>query len=314
MRKASARAPSFFVDEDLRQRYLAAYEHVLAGWPVPYDRLSVPTDLGTTHVIVCGSPVAPPVVLLHAAMATATIWRPNVVGLSSHFRVYAVDVIGQGGLSVATRKIRTRHDYIGWMNSLFDELGIAKASIVGNSYGGFLAFNQASLAPDRVERIVAISPPGVFVSLWRLAPRFIWGTARELARRLRGGRRKKRSIADFLAPGAQFREEDAAWIALSEQFVNGGVRMNAAMPTVFSKSELQSIVVPAMLLIAEHETMYDPNRTLRIACSRMPALRAEIVEGAHHLAAMARPEFVNDTILRFLGSAPNDRMQPLGLA
>jgi pimeloyl-ACP methyl ester carboxylesterase len=285
---------------------LAAYEQVVSGWPVPYDRRLVPTELGTTHVIACGPPDAPALVLLHAAMATATIWRPNVAGLSRHFRLYAVDVIGQGGRSVATRKIRTRHDYVRWMNSLFDELGIAKASLVGNSYGGFLAFNQASLAPDRVERIVAISPPGVFVSLWRLAPRFIWSAARRLAQRLLGVQQRKRSIADFLAPGATFREEDAAWVALSEQFVNGGVRMNAPIPKVFSNAELRSIAAPAMLLIAEHETMYNPDRTLRVACSRMPALKAEIVRGAHHLAAMADPEFVNSTILRFLWPALDD--------
>jgi pimeloyl-ACP methyl ester carboxylesterase len=61
-----------------------------------------------------------------------------------------------------------------------------------------------------------------------------------------------------------------------------------------------------MLLIAEHETMYDPNRTLRVACSRMPALKAEIVDGAHHLAAMACPELVNGRVLRFLRSVPDD--------
>ncbi len=38
--------------------------------------------------------------------------------------------------------------------------------------------------------------------------------------------------------------------------------------------------------------------------SRMPSLRGEIVPGAHHLAALARPDVVNRRILEFLRAAP----------
>lgn len=246
---------------------------------------------------------APPLVLLHAVMTTATVWRPNVLTLSQHFRVYAVDVIGQGGYSVGTRKIRKRQDYVGWMNQLFDGLGIRKALIVGNSFGGFLAFNQASLAPDRVEGIIAISPPGVFVSLLSRAGRFLIRMLTSTTLRLIGVRPRRKTIADFLAPGTEFRSEDADWLAFSEHFVNGGVRWNAAIPRVFSDSELRSLAVPALLLIAERETMYEPEETLRIALARMPGLQGAIVPGAHHLAAMADPEFVNSAIVRFFRTA-----------
>src|SRR4051812_15674544 len=136
MSKPAPQAPAFFKDDAAKARYMAAYDAVLAGWPVPYESLTVPTDLGPTHVIASGAADTPPLVLLHAAMATGAVWRPNVEALSRHFRVYAVDVAGQGGRSVATRKVRDRQDYADWMNALFDGLGIGKASIVGNSYGG----------------------------------------------------------------------------------------------------------------------------------------------------------------------------------
>lgn len=293
-------AQPFFADESVRRSYLSAYDRVLAGWPVPFERLMIPTELGDTHVIVSGAADAPPLVLLHAAMATATVWRPNVLELSRHYRVCCVDVIGQGGYSHATRKIRKRQDYLGWMNQLFDRLQIPEAMIVGNSYGGFLAFNQASLAPDRVARIVAISPPGVFVSLLPLTGRFLRRMLISTATRLMGVKPKRKTIADFLAPGAVFRPEDADWLAFSETFVNGGVRMNAAMPRVFSAAELRSLAVPALLLIAEHETMYKPEKALRIARARTPTLQGAIVPRAHHLAAMADPEFVNRAIIQFL--------------
>ena len=138
---------------------------MLAKWPIAYEEITVPTRLGATHVIASGPADAPPLVLLHAAMATATVWRPNVEALSQYFRVYAVDVVGQGGRTVASRKVESRRVYADWLNDLFDGLGIARASIVGDSYGGFVAFNQAAMAPERIDRVVLISPAGGFVSI-----------------------------------------------------------------------------------------------------------------------------------------------------
>ena len=132
---------AFFKTEAAEDRSLAFYDAVLAKWPVAYEEIKVPTRLGPTQVIASGRHDAPPLILLHAAMATATVWRPNVEALSEHFRVYAVDIVGQGGRTVAIRKIDSRRDYADWLNDLFDGLGIARASIVGNSFGGFIALN-----------------------------------------------------------------------------------------------------------------------------------------------------------------------------
>jgi pimeloyl-ACP methyl ester carboxylesterase len=43
---------------------------------------------------------------------------------------------------------------------LMDQLGIARASLVGNSLGGRIAWNFAALHPDRVAKLVLISPDG----------------------------------------------------------------------------------------------------------------------------------------------------------
>lgn len=43
---------------------MAAYDAVLRDWPVAYEELDLPTRVGTTHVIACGPPDAPPLVML----------------------------------------------------------------------------------------------------------------------------------------------------------------------------------------------------------------------------------------------------------
>ena len=77
-------------------------------------------------------------------------------------------------------------------------------------------------------------------------------------------------------------------------------RPNTVSPIVFSASELKAIRAPTLLLIGENERLYDPHATLKRALKRMPCLSGAIVPNAHHLAAMAQPDDVNERIIRFL--------------
>jgi pimeloyl-ACP methyl ester carboxylesterase len=291
---------AFFKTEAAEARYLAAYDAVLAKWPVAYEEITVPTRLGATHVIASGAADAPPLVLLHAAMATATVWRPNVEALSEHFRVYAVDVIGQGGRSVASRKIESRRDYADWLNDLLDGLGVARASVVGNSYGGFIALNQAAMTPERIERVVLISPGGGFVSIMPVFGSMIYQAVKGTLRRAFGANAPRPDLLAAIAGPAGFNEGDEDWLALARQLLDGSKRINMIMPAVLSDAELSAIRAPTLLLIAEHEILYEPHATLRTAMTRMPGLEGEIVRGAHHLAAMAQPNAVSARIVDFL--------------
>ena len=291
---------AFFKTEAAEARYMAAYDAVLAKWPVAYEEITVPTRLGATHVIASGPADAPPLVLLHAMMATATVWRPNVEALSEHFRVYAVDTVGQGGRTVASRKIESPRDYADWLNDLFDGLGIARASVVGNSYGGFIALNQAAMAPERIDRVVLISPAGGFVSIMPLFRSMIYQALKGMLLGVFGAGGPRPDLPAVVAGDVGFNEEDEDWLALGGQLMDGSHRINMILPAVLSDAELRAIQAPTLLLIAEHEILYEPDPTLRTAMTRMPGLEGEIVPGAHHLAAMAQPDAVNARIVDFL--------------
>ena len=121
--------------------FYAAYDAVLAQWPVPYEELDIPTRFGSTHVIASGPLQAPPVFLLHCYFGTATVWYPNMLGLSPHFRCYAVDVIGEPNKSRPVRPIKNRAEFAEWLVDLFDSLQVEQACLVGNSFGGFWTMN-----------------------------------------------------------------------------------------------------------------------------------------------------------------------------
>jgi pimeloyl-ACP methyl ester carboxylesterase len=285
---------------DVAACYVAAYDALLRKWPVEHESLHVPTRYGSTHVVASGPRDAPPPVLLHAFQATALAWRANVEALSRDFRVYAVDIIGQGGKSASIRPLRKRQDFAEWMCQLFDALGIEQAALVGNSYGGFLALNQASLAPERVKRLVMINPGGTFVSFLPHFLRMLWVQLLEALHLKRKG--AKPDIASLLGRNVQLRPDEAEWAALVALVTfSKEVRPNATFPSVFPTAELRAIRPPAMLLMGDNEQLYDPHATLRLAQQRMPSLQAHMVPGAHHMAAMAKPAEVNARIIRFLG-------------
>jgi pimeloyl-ACP methyl ester carboxylesterase len=289
-----------FKSAESRARYLAAYDEVLAGWPIPFEALDVPTHLGSAHVIASGPSDAPPLVLLPSFAGTATVWRLNVAGLSCHFRTYAVDVIGQPGKSIARRRLRTRRQYADWLSDLLEGLGVARTSIVGSSFGGFLALNQALLAPARVDRLVLISPAGSFVGLsWTFA--FVMRTAplRRWLRRVAGDQRRP-DITDLSLRRPMRAPRDEKWRVLMSVTMAEAAKVSIINATVFSRSQLRAILAPTLLLIGDAERLYPPVETLALARERMPSLKGAIVPDADHIAAMAQPDDVNARILTFL--------------
>jgi pimeloyl-ACP methyl ester carboxylesterase len=289
-----------FSSEESRARFIAAYDAALAEWPVPFEELDVPTRLGPTHVIAGGAADAPPLLLLPSFAGTAVVWRLNAEGLSRHFRIYAVDVIGQPGKSLANRALRHR-DYADWLADLIDGLGVARASIVGCSFGAFLALNQALATPDRVERVVLISPAGTFASqYWKLIYAMrIRAPLLRLLRRLTGAKRAP-SLADL---GPRRLPRDMKWAALIGVTMAERAKVSVTNPTVFSRAQLRAIRAPTLLLIGDKETLYEPRAMLQLAQARMPGLQAAIVPDADHIAAMAQPDDVNARIVAFLGQA-----------
>ncbi|MEO6920365.1 MAG: alpha/beta hydrolase [Collimonas sp.] len=280
---------------------MAAYDALLRDWPVPYEELSLATRLGPTYVVASGPADAPPLVLLPSFAGSATVWRLNVAELSLHYRIYAVDVIGQPGKSIASQRLRNRHEYADWLVDLLDALGVQRTAIAGCSFGGFLALNQASLTPDRVDRVVLINPVGTFASqFWKL-----FYSARIKRPIVKQARRLRRSTkAPSLADLGIRPPRDAMWGALMAVMMSAISKLSIITPPVFSGRELRAIRAPALLLIGDAEKLYDPQAMLKLAQKRMPGLQGAIVPDADHIAAMAQPDDVNQRIIRFFDATP----------
>jgi pimeloyl-ACP methyl ester carboxylesterase len=289
-----------FWSPEIEEEFLAAYAAIKGQWPVLYDDLFIPTRFGQTHVISSGPREAAPLVLLNPGGSSAAIWIHNVEALSRNYRVHAVDVIGEMNLSVPTRPIRNHAEFSEWMTDLFDGLHIDKTHIIGNSNGGFFTLETALLLTRRTDKVVLISPAATFVQMWAwwfhlLIP------AHMIAPMIRSEHMVHKAY-DWLWQGFP---KDPAYARLKSISVVAGYpryrpTVNSFSPHVFSDEELQRIQAPVLLLIGDHEVIYDPQRVIARATKLVPALKAMIVPNANHCAQYTAPEFVNRKILEFL--------------
>jgi pimeloyl-ACP methyl ester carboxylesterase len=137
------------------------YRKVLGRWPVAHEQIVVPTRHGDTFVIACGPAGAPSLILLHGSGSNSAVWIRDVVEWAERYRVYAVDVIGEPGLSAPSRPPLRAGTYADWLGDVCQQLSVLSASLVGVSLGGWLALAYAVKSPARVASLTLLSPAGI---------------------------------------------------------------------------------------------------------------------------------------------------------
>lgn len=274
-----------------RAKYLAAYEAMFSLWPAPHDAIDVETSYGSTHINASGSADGYPLVILHAAGLSSTVWFANIAELSAHHRVYAVDVIGDAGKSVAQRLLDKRIDYAQWLKEVLDGLNIERCNLLGHSYGGWLTLNMALAYPQRLRKIVLLAPAASFRPLSFITKLILYlGEFRIHP--------PARSILKAAAAKGTMLEE--TFVQLMEE-VTRYCRPATMYPTVFTDQELKQLDLPALLLIGAAERIYNHDKVIDRAQRLMSDLTFEIIPEAGHLLIMDQPEVINARILEFLG-------------
>jgi pimeloyl-ACP methyl ester carboxylesterase len=284
--------PTLFKSAEGSKQYLAAYATALARWPVPHQELQVKTSFGITHVNAAGAANLPPLLLLHAFGLSSTAWFNNIAGLSQNYRVYAPDVIDQPGKSVRTIPALARPDYAAWQAELLDGLKIDHCSLIGHSFGGWLAINFALATPARIDRLALLSPAASFAPL---VPQFY---LRGMLANLIPVRRLVFSMLQWMS----YAPVDPAGPDV-EQFLMAVRYFNLTHlkpPTVYSDEELRCLRMPVLLLIGEHEVIYQADQVLERARRLLPQVETGRIAGGGHAFPAELPAATNARLLKFL--------------
>lgn len=289
-----------YKNKESETTYLAAYNDMLNKWPVPWEEIEVSNRFGTTFVVASGPKEAPPLVLLHGFFTTLLLWSPNIADLSRSYRVYAIDIIGNRNRSVPKEPIGSTNDIVEWLSETLNELRLKRVYLTGMSYGGWLSINYALAEPERVSKLILISPAASLQPLVKqfmpravlssLPPKKFWfysfmgwmGVKQGL------GREFSQSLLDMM------------WLA------GRSIKMSSetmrVMPTVYSDEELSTLKMPVLLLIGENEVIYNAEKALARAKILIPDLTGKIVPDCGHDISFTQHEIVDEQILTFLNA------------
>ena len=305
--KSSSSYP--FRSAKAKAEYVALYQERAKAWPVASETRLIATPSGQTHVRVSGHPTDPPLILLHGARGNGLMWIPNITALSAHYRIYALDTIGDIGLSISQRKLAGVDDYMNWLDEVLAVLVPEGAlSLVGMSYGGGLAAEYAVRFPERIRRLVLLAPATalppsfalIFRALLTLIPRtgfrklFYYWLLHDMVRSGEAGR-------------AQVDEIVADWEAAERCF--------QSLPTVrlpvISDRALQGLKVPTLFMVGENEKIYSAQKAVQRLNRVAPQIQAEIIPHAGHDLWIVQTEIVTSKILDFLGDSEVTSSQAL---
>jgi pimeloyl-ACP methyl ester carboxylesterase len=120
------------------------------------------------HYVEAGS--GAPVILIHGLADNVAIWDPVIPALAARFRVIALDQIGFGRSDKPLLNYRVS-TLVDFLDVFLTELKIERASLVGNSLGGWVAAAYALAHPERVERLVLSDAAGYAALTKTMDPR-----------------------------------------------------------------------------------------------------------------------------------------------
>jgi len=106
------------------------------------------------------APGTPTLVLLHGFGSSLHTWEPWAQVLAATHRVIRIDLPGAGLTGADPTGDYSDERGIALLNALLEQRGVARATFVGHSMGGRLAWRYAAAAPQHVERLVLVAPDG----------------------------------------------------------------------------------------------------------------------------------------------------------
>ncbi len=236
---------------------------------------------------------------------------PAAGGPIGGHRVIALDLPGFGR-SPMPREPISISSYARTLDALFDALGISAAAVVGNSMGGFISAELAINFPQRVERLVLVSPAGLST----------FGDPRG-TRGLQQLRRMERVIAIQAGWVAAHADTVARRARLREAVFGLVARHPSRLPAALVAEQIRGAGKPGFLQALQANLDYDfRHRLPEIACPTLvvwgdrdrvitvrdaeryteliPNSRKVIFEDTGHVAMLERPAEFNALLEGFL--------------
>ncbi|MBB5139804.1 pimeloyl-ACP methyl ester carboxylesterase [Thermocatellispora tengchongensis] len=281
---------SGFVNDSARERFFALYEQAMRTWP-EHTRQDVETSFGPTATYRAHAGTGPPVILLHGGKATSASWAHLVPTLTPYGTVFAIDTLGDAGASIQQRPLTDAHQRAQWLDEVLAGLGCDRAHLIGLSYGGWMALNQAVHRPSRVASVTALEPARALTPIragfWlRLISTTLTGSTAAAVRYLawcRAGRLPQPPMRDLLVSAMLDHRQRAV-----------------CPPQPLTNGQLRAITAPTLVILGGRSPVHNVQRAADRTRRLLSSARVEIVADAGHGLPADSPEAVGRLIRSFL--------------
>jgi 2-hydroxy-6-oxonona-2,4-dienedioate hydrolase len=273
---------------------------------VEFTQRFLTVDGVRTRVLDAGASDAPPVVLLHGTGGHWETFAPNLAALSEHHRCVAIDMIGNG----FTAKPDYDYEipiYVAHVLGVLDALGVARASFIGMSLGAWVAARIAVDHPERLDRLILMSPAGLVATASNMAriraerTRAVedpsWESIHAVFEHLIA--EEKNRIPDIIALRQAIYRLPETRDTIDHLLVLQDPE--ARDRNLISEKEWESIAAPT-LVVASGKDHGEYQSTARQVAALIPD--AEILEMSEvrHWPHFEDPQLFNEAALKFLGS------------
>ena len=243
----------------------------------------------------------PPVVFLHAFPLNRTMWAPQVADLSDRYRVVTIDLRGHGE-SDAPMWRYTLDLFADDVHGLLAHLGLARATFVGLSMGGYILFALYRKYPALFQALVLADTRATADTPDAKAARF---SMAQIAYR-----RGASAIADLMLPkllspaACEHRTDlrDHVRGIITGNHVSGIAGDLMAMEERPDSTPLSRTISVPTLVIAGEEDLASPPEEVEAMADQIPGATFVRIPRAGHLSNMENPGAFNAALLTFLKS------------
>jgi pimeloyl-ACP methyl ester carboxylesterase len=250
------------------------YEAMLGYWPVPMEKIFIPTSLGRTFCIKSGEESNPPMILIHGAASNSATWMADIKKLNNRYLTYCLDIPGDPGGS-EDRRFSWKGPYFSqWIKESMDFLNINRSVVGGLSLGGWASLRFAIDYPERVNKLYLLAPAG-------LAPLKALTVMRMLLLSLMGkwGHEK---ILKMLFKGKEITPELRTYFEITAK----NCKARHGKPPVFTDEQLSSLKMPVVFIGGKNDLIVNTEKSLEKLSQNVSNLKSLVLEEGHGLIGL----------------------------
>lgn len=264
---------SFFKDPAADHRWFESWVARLESLNQrKYDRLSVTTSLGKTHVWALNNvkEARETLVIFPGARTTALFWDLDK-GLDAFtgLRLFLVETNGLPNLSDDTTPDIKGPGYGAWATEVLDQLGLGQVYVAGASFGGLICMKLAIQNPKRVKAAFLLNPG--CLQPFSLSLKNLYYNLLPIFSPTPANVRKFLDAAILCKPYHTLSAQAEALLVEYEVFALIRYRDNTQKP-YFMGEELRSCAVDTYLAVGDHDLLFPYEKSISNARALLPAL------------------------------------------